>query len=113
MGDVFLAGPRAQLEEERRKLRKKEMEQAKAWDEIHSYRDRLERAKKKLEYEKTEQDRKFAQIDTLRLSFERKETELIKKQRKIDEGNKLLQNAKSQLQKEIQKIKNEKNLVKQ
>merc|ERR1712217_1012782 len=48
--DVFLEGPRAQLEEERRKLRKKEMEQAKAWEEIHSYRDRLERAKKKMEY---------------------------------------------------------------
>ena len=52
-----------------------------------------------MEYEKAEQGRKFAQIDTLRLSFERKEMELMKKQRRIDEGNNLLKNAKSQLRK--------------
>ena len=50
-------------------------------------------------YEKAEQGRKFAQIDTLRLSFERKEMELMKNQRRIEEGNNLLKNAKSQLRK--------------
>ena len=52
-----------------------------------------------MEYEKAEQDRKFAQIETLRLSFDRKEMEIMKKQRRIDEGNNLLKNAKSQLRK--------------
>ena len=44
-------------------------------------------------YEKAEQGRKFAQIDILRLSFERKEMELMKNQRRIEEGNNLLKNA--------------------